>query len=51
MFVKMKTKHIFAYIRSSVFPQFDDRSPTQMSTTDNTSKVKALLRITLEEEH
>lgn len=42
---------MFIYTRSSVFPQFDDRSSTQMLITKNTSKAEALLSIILEEMH
>lgn len=49
MFVKSNIKHKFAHIRSSGFLQFDDKGSTQMLFTENTSKAKALLRITSEE--
>lgn len=47
IFVESNRNHRFAHIRSSVFPQFDDRTPNQTLIRQNTLKAKALLRTTL----
>lgn len=44
IFVESNRNHRFAHIRSSVFPQFDDKTPNQTLIRQNTLKQNNFVR-------